>query len=60
MKKEILKNIQEWAKELGYVILDPDGFDRSDPEVMTRLRTREEFDKGFLFCTIDKIKTHNS
>ena len=50
------KSIVEWAKEAGYEILDPDGFDRTDPEVMTRLRTKEEFEKGFMLCTIMKTK----
>lgn len=55
MDKKMKKNINEWAKEKGYLILDPDGFDRTDPEVMTRLRTKEEFEKGFLLCTIQKL-----
>jgi len=49
------KNIQEWAKEKGYEILDPDGFDRKDPKVMTRPITEEDFEKGFLLCTIRKL-----
>jgi hypothetical protein len=50
------KNIQEWAKLEGYIILDPDGFDRTRPDVMTKLITKKEFDAGWLRCTIEKIK----
>lgn len=46
------KTITQHAAEMGYEILDADGFDRRDPELMTRLFTKEEFDKGFPQCTI--------
>lgn len=49
------KTIQEWAKDIGYVVLDPDGFDRKDPNLMIKKITKEEFDRGFIYCTIMKI-----
>ena len=39
---------QEWAKELGEVILDPDGFDRENPN---RKYSRMEFELGLPHCT---------
>ena len=52
----IKKSIIDWAYDEGYKILDPDGFDRTEMDVMTKLRTKEEFDKGFGNCTIIGIK----
>lgn len=49
------KSIVDWARERGYIILDPDGFDRTNPNVMTDPITEEEFNKGFMLCTIQKI-----
>lgn len=49
------KTIGEWAAELGYTVIDPDGFDRTDPEVMKKLISKEEFDKGLPLCTVQKI-----
>jgi hypothetical protein len=57
--KEELKSIVDWAKEDGLIILDPDGFDRSDPQVMSKLRSREEYEKGIMLCMIDRIKKFN-
>lgn len=50
------KTLNEWAEEDGIVILDPDGFDRKDPQLMTRLFTYDEFQKGLYPCTIAIIK----
>lgn len=50
------KTLNEWAEEDGIVILDPDGFDRKDPELMTRLFTYEEYRKGLYPCTIAIVK----
>ena len=52
MSEEKLKTIQEWAKEDGYKIIDPDGFDRTDPELMTKKITKKEFNRGVPLCTV--------
>lgn len=46
------KTLQEWADIDGLIIYDPDGFDRTDPEVMTRKRTREEYMQGVYRCSV--------
>lgn len=46
------KTIKQWEKEYNITVLDPDGFDRSDPHLMERLFTREEWERGFPFCTL--------
>lgn len=50
------RTIIEWAESRGYVILDPDGFDRSDPKLWENMITEEEFVKGFGMCTVQKIE----
>lgn len=45
-------SIYEWGDMVGVHICDPDGFDRSDPEVMTRPRTWQEFSKGLVNSTV--------
>jgi hypothetical protein len=52
MSKETEKTIGEWAEIYGVQILDPDGWDRTDPELWTREITEKEFNKGIVFCTI--------
>lgn len=44
--------LNEWAAIDGIKILDPDGFDRTDPNLYIRLFTREEFNQGIIRCTI--------
>lgn len=50
------KTIREWEKEYyddyELEILDPDGFDRTDPQLMTRKFSKDEFGKRMLFCTL--------
>jgi len=46
------KTLQEWADIDGLIIYDPDGFDRSDPEIMSRKFTRQEYDAGIMLCSI--------
>jgi|AntRauTorcE11898_2_1112593.scaffolds.fasta_scaffold01810_10 hypothetical protein len=46
------KTLEEWAVQKGIEILDPDGFDRADPDLYTRKRTEEEFEKGVGYSTI--------
>lgn len=50
--------IAEWALLDGIRVLDPDGFDRKDPYLMRRAYTREEWDKGVMNCTIERVKKH--
>lgn len=50
------KTLTEWAEEYGFTLLDPDGFDRRDPELATRLFTREEWDSGWPRCTLSCIR----
>ena len=50
------KTIEEWAVEYGIEVLDPDGFDRSDPDLMNKKFTRDEFLDGIIFCTIQFYK----
>ena len=47
-----LHTIQEWAALDGIEIIDPDGFDRSDPLLWERKISLEEFKKGQFLCTI--------
>jgi len=50
---EELKTINQWEKELGVEIINPDGFDRSDAKLYERLFTKEEFQKALMYCTIN-------
>ena len=51
MSKE-KKTIPEWEKEYDVEILDPDGFDRSDHNLYEKKFTKEEFEEGLMYCTI--------
>lgn len=46
------KTIDQWATVYGFKVLDPDGFDRKDSDLMTRKFTKTEWDKGWPHCTI--------
>ena len=46
------KTIGEWEKIFNVRIVDPDGFDRSDPKLRERKFTREEFEKGMMHSSI--------
>jgi hypothetical protein len=37
------KTIERWSKIKKVTILDPDGFDRTDPNLFTNKYTEEEF-----------------
>lgn len=52
-KREELHTLDEWAAMDGITILDPDGFDRTDPHLWELKFTREEYDKGIILCTIE-------
>jgi hypothetical protein len=46
------KSINEWAAMDGICVLDPDGFDRSDPYVLEREITKAEYVAGIERCTV--------
>lgn len=46
--------IKEWSNLTGIVVLDPDGFDRTDPKLNEKLFTKEEFINGIHKSTIVK------
>lgn len=46
------KPINEWAALDGICVLDPDGFDRSDPYVLEREITKAEYLAGIWRCTV--------
>jgi hypothetical protein len=50
---EETRTIEGWDGEFGYVILDPDGFDRKDPQLYERLFTAEEYKEGSMRSTIE-------
>lgn len=51
-EKEVKKTIEEWQKEFGVIIMDPDGFDRSDMKLYERTFTKEDFENRLPACTI--------
>ena len=54
MKKEIKKTSAEWIKEVGYEILDPDGWDRNNYDYSFNKEkiTMEEFQKRLSLSTV--------
>ena len=54
MKKEIKKTSAEWIKEVGYEILDPDGWDRTNYDYSFNKEkiTMEEFQKRISLSTV--------
>jgi len=52
LEGEEKRTLNEWAAMDGINILDPDGFDRTDPHLFERLFTREEYNQGIVRCTI--------
>lgn len=51
------KTWMDWAKETGEMIIDPDGFDRSNP---SKKYSRAEFEEGLVHCTRMLIKKKRS
>jgi hypothetical protein len=49
--------IAQWGERTGIVVLDPDGFDRTDMELTSRLFTEDEFRRGVWNSTVF-LKTH--
>ncbi len=45
------RSIAEWEPIFEVKILDPDGFDRSDPDFYSRRYTYEEFAAALPLCT---------
>lgn len=45
------KTIEQWSKIKNVTILDPDGFDRTDPNLFTNKYTEEEFFYGMIQST---------
>ena len=52
LEAEEKKTIPEWQKETGCIIMDPDGFDRTDSHLYERLMTKKEFIRGLFGSTI--------
>lgn len=50
---EIVRKISEWEIIKGIRIIDPDGFDRMDPNLYEKYFTEDEFDRAILTCTIE-------
>lgn len=50
----MLKTIKEWEEIYEIQILDPDGFDRMDIALHLKEFTKDEFEKGMLFSTIQQ------
>lgn len=50
-----LHTIEEWGRLTGIVVIEPDGFDRSDPKLMTRKFTHAEFIHGTMWSTCRSV-----
>lgn len=48
---EPLRTIEEWGAITGLRVVDPDGFDRTDPELWTRRFTEAEFQRGAMMSS---------
>ena len=46
--------IKEWSEITGIIILDPDGFNRKDPNLHSNTYTHGEFIKGAMWSTIKR------
>ena len=57
MKKEIKKTSAEWIKKVGYEILDPDGWDRTNYDYSFNKEkiTMEEFQKRLSLSTVKRV-----
>ena len=52
MESELRMTIPGWEKATNIKILDPDGFDRKDRKLYSKLFTRREFLDGAMSSTI--------
>lgn len=48
----IRATIKDWEVITGIRVLDPDGFNRKDPQLMERLFTYQEFTHGMIQSTV--------
>lgn len=46
------KTINEWEEIFEVKVIDPDGFDRTNPNLFEETFTKEEFEKGLAVSTI--------
>ena len=56
----LTKTLDEWATIHNIKIIDPDGFDRSDPDLFKRQFSYSEFQKGILNCTVEGVNNHGN
>ena len=60
MPRDVYLKLREWReifeKLTGIVILDPDGFDRSDPFMWEREYTLDEFLQRAQRCTVNHTR----
>lgn len=52
------KTIEKWEEEYNLTILDPDGFDRDNPNLYEKKMTRQEFEAGLFQSTIEFNQDH--
>jgi len=58
MMSEKCYTIDEWGKLLGFTVLDPDGFDRTDRNLNNRLFTKKEFLQNCGRSTISDVRRY--
>lgn len=51
-KKPLREWAEEYAQEKDITLYDPDGFDRTDPDIWDREYTRAEFERGLFASTV--------
>lgn len=51
--KPVKLTIEQWADYYNITVLDPDGFDRKNPNLMNEVFTEIEFREGLPLCTIE-------
>ena len=51
LENEVRYTIHEWEVRKNVIIMDPDGFNRKDPDLMKRRFTEQEFDAALPLCT---------
>lgn len=58
--KPVKLTIEQWADYYNITVLDPDGFDRKNPNLMKEVFTELEFREGLPLCTIEADLTKYS
>ena len=56
----LTKTLDEWATIHNIKIIDPDGFDRADPDLFKRQFSYSEFQKGIVNCTVEGVNNHGN